>query len=113
MLREHIVFNVKLVDVRKMSELFEQNCIVKRVIFFASFFLLALRLSAKKSEIKKNSDDIHWNVWTNIKALYARNNTFKKRIPNMRFLDHLYFGPNFHFSWTVLGCFSSSVNLCG
>ena len=59
-------------------------------------FLLALRLSAGKSEIKKtNSNDVHWNFWANIKTFYARNNIFKKRIPNMRFLNHLYFGPNF------------------
>ena len=36
-LREYIIFNVKWVEVRKMSEVFERNCIVKWVIFFASF----------------------------------------------------------------------------
>ena len=52
-------------------------------LFF--WFLLALRLSTKKYEIEKNSDDAHWNMWTNIKMLHAQNNIFKKRIPNMRF----------------------------
>ena len=36
-------------------------------------------------KLKKNSDDIHWNVWINIKTSYARNNISEKRIPNMRF----------------------------
>ena len=31
----------------------------------------------------------------------------------MRFLNHLYFGPNLHFLETALGRFSSSVNLGG
>ena len=48
------------------------------------WILLALRLSARKSDIKKNSD-FHWNIWTNTKKLYARNNIFKKRLPNTRF----------------------------
>ena len=34
---------------------------------------------------KKSSDDVYWYVWTNIKTLYARNNIFKKRIPNVIF----------------------------
>ena len=39
-LREHIVFNVKGVEVRKLSEILERNCIVKWVIFFVSFCYL-------------------------------------------------------------------------
>ena len=31
-------------------------------LFFWLF--LALIISAKKPEIKENSDDVHWNVWT-------------------------------------------------
>ena len=46
-----------------------------------------MRISARKYKIKKKSDDIHWNVWTNIKTLYAQNNIFKKRISNTRFLN--------------------------
>ena len=34
--------------------------------------MLALRLSARNSGIKKKTDDVHWNVWTNIKKLYAK-----------------------------------------
>ena len=93
---EHIVFNVKWVNFRKISEIFWAKLYCKMCDLFCQF-LLPLRLSARKSENKKNSDDIHWNVWTNIKTLYARNNIFKKIIPNMRFLNHLYFGANFFF----------------
>ena len=89
----------------KWVRFFERNCIVKWVIFFASFcwlwdFLL------ENLKLKKNSGDVYWNVWTNIKTLYARNNIFKKRIPNMRFLNNLCFGPSFVFQGTVLGGFS-------
>ena len=74
--------------------------IVKCVIFFASLcwlwdFLL------ENLKLKKKSDEIQWNVWTNIKTLYARNNIFKKRISNIRFLKHLYFGPSFVFQVTA------------
>ena len=41
--------------------------------------MLAFRLSAKNSEIKKNSDDVHENIWANIKKLYARKNILKKK----------------------------------
>ena len=63
---------------------FEWSGIVEWVIIFASFswlwgFLL------EKMKIKKSSDDFHWNVWTNTKTLFVRNNIFKKRIPNLRF----------------------------
>ena len=83
-LREYIIFNIKRVDVRKWVRFFERSCIVEWVIIFASFswlwgFLL------EKMKIKKSPDDFHWNVWTNTKTLYVRNNIFKKRIPNLRF----------------------------
>ena len=42
-------------------------------------------LTSREFENQKNSDDVHWNVWTNIKTLHAQNNIFKKRIPNMTF----------------------------
>ena len=109
---EHIVFNIKWVNVRKISEIIWAKLYCKMCDLFCQF-LLPLTLSARKSEIKKNSDDIHWNVWTNIKTSYARNNIFKKVIPNMRFLNNLYFGPNFFFWGTTLGHFLSSVNLGG
>ena len=68
----------------KWMRFFERNCIVKCLIFFVSFcwfrdFLL------ENLKLKKSYDDFHQNVWSNIKALYARNNIFKKRIPNMIF----------------------------
>ena len=93
----------------KWVRCFEQNCTVKCIIFFASFCWL-LDFLLENLKLKKSSGDIHWNIWTNIKLFYARNNIFKKRIPNMRFLNHLYLGPNF-VSWgTALGRFQSSTN---
>ena len=70
-------------------------------------FRLALRLSARKSEIKK-TDDVHWNMWANIKKLYARNNILKKS-SKYEILNHLYFGPNFDFWGTTLGRFSQGL----
>ena len=83
-LREHIICNVKWVEIHKMSEVFwaKRYCKVNDLFHW---FLLVLRLSARKSEVTENYDDVHWNVWTNVKMLYARNNIFKKRIQNMRF----------------------------
>ena len=52
-LRDHIIFNVKWVDVRKMSEVFWAKLYYKMCDLFC-WFLLVLRLSARKSEIKKN-----------------------------------------------------------
>ena len=52
---------------------------------FFSLAFVGLRLSTRKPKLKKNSDDVHRNVWTNIKKLCPRNNIFKKEIPNMRF----------------------------
>ena len=52
----------------------------KHVCWKRDFLLENLKIK------KKNSDNVHWNVWTNIKTLYARNNIFKKRITNMIFL---------------------------
>ena len=89
LLREHIIFSVKWVEVRKVSEGFWAKLHCKWVIFSASFrwlwdFLL------ENLKLKKNSDNVHWNVWTNIKELYAQNNIFKKRIPNMRFESFIF-----------------------
>ena len=56
------------------------------ILRFPSFqlglFLLALRLSARKSEIKKT---LMMSTGTYIKMLYVRSNISEKRIPNMRF----------------------------
>ena len=66
----------------KWVRFFEENYCKMSNLF--RYFLLALRLSARKSDIKKNSD-VHQSIWTNIKKLYARNNILKKRLPNTRF----------------------------
>ena len=67
--------------------------------FFASLF--ALKLSATKSEIKKkkkkNSADVHWNVWKSIKILYVQNYIFEKKDFKWEISNHLNFGPNFIF----------------
>ena len=78
----------------KFVSFFERNRIVTWVIFFASFCWL-WDFFAGKSEIKKNSDDVYWNVWTIMKKLYVRNNIFKKWNFKYEILNHLYFGPNF------------------
>ena len=96
-LSKRIIFNVKWVEIHKMSEVFERNCIVKWKNFFGSFcwlwdFLL------KNVKLKKISDDVHWTLWMNIKI---QKNNFK-----YEFLNHLYFGPNFVFWETALGRFN-------
>ena len=55
---------------------------------------------------KKTYDNVHWNMWMTIKKLYAGNIIFNKRIPNMRFLNHLYYGPIFVFWETALRRFN-------
>ena len=85
-----------------MSEVFWAKLYCKISYLFHQF-LLALRLW----EIKKNFDDIHWNLWTNTNNLYARNNIFKKQKKSKcEILNHLYFCPNFVFWGTALGRFS-------
>ena len=68
----------------KWVSFFKQNCIVKWVIFFANFCWLCDFLLKNLKSKKKNSDDVHWNAWTNIKKSCARRSIFKKIIPNMR-----------------------------
>ena len=105
-LREHIIFN----ELRfiKWVRFFERNYIVKWVIFFGSFCWL-WHFLLNNLKLKRNSDDVHWNVFKNIKKLYARKNIFKKIILNMRFwiiyilVQILFFGG---LLGTVLGCFS-------
>ena len=58
---------------------------------------MALRLSVRKSEIIKNTDDVHWNVWTNMKKLYMSEILFSKKELQNEILNHLHFGPNFVF----------------
>ena len=67
----------------KWVRFFEQNCIVKWVIFFATFcwlwdFLLE-NLILKKTLI---------SIWTNIKKLYVRNNILKKKTSKHEILSH-------------------------
>ena len=82
---------------------FKQNCIVKWVIFSASFFWYWDFL-LENLKLKRHSDDI-CNIWTNIKKLYTQNNVFKKRFPNM-ILRIIYILVQISFLGTALGRFS-------
>ena len=73
-LREHIIFNAKWIEVHKMREVFRAKL---WIIFFASFCWL-WQFLLKNLKLKKNSDDVHWIVWKNIKQLYTWKNVFKK-----------------------------------
>ena len=95
-LREHIIFSVKWVEVRKMSEVFGRNCIAKGVLFFACFcwlwdFLL------ENLKIKKN------NWWCPLKRVDQYRNVafpkqyFQKKNSKYEVLRHLYFGPKYVF----------------
>ena len=91
----------------KWVMIFERNCIVKLVVFFASFcwlwdFLL------ENLKLKRNSDDVRGNFSTNIKKLYAQNNIFKKRIPNMTFWI-IYILVQISILGTALGRFSQFI----
>ena len=114
-LREHIFLNVKWVEVHKWVKFFGQNSTVKWVISFASFCWL-WHFLLENLKLKRISDNIHWNVWTNIKKFYAWNSIFKKKKkekknPNMRFwiiyllvqriIYILYFGDCFRAFWPV------------
>ena len=110
LLREDIIFNVKWVEVCKIVE---RNCIVKCVIFFANFcwlwdFLLENLKLRKKALVLSigTSGDVNWNVWRNIKMLYAGSSIFEKKNSNYEILNHLYFGPVFIFGEFALGRFS-------
>ena len=67
------------------NEVFWAKLYCKMSDFFASFCWLWDILLENLKIKKSNSGDVHWNVGTNTKTLYARNNVFKKRIPNMIF----------------------------
>ena len=57
-LREDIIFHVKWVELRKWVRFFEQNCMVKSVIFFASFCWL-WNFPLENLKLKKK---IGWNL---------------------------------------------------
>ena len=67
-----------------MSEVFWVKLYCKMSDLFASFYWLWDYL-LENLKLRRNSDDVCWNIWMNIKKLYAQNNIFKKRIPNMTF----------------------------
>ena len=83
-----------------VSEIQKLDC--KMSDLFCYFLLALWDLLLENLKIQKNSDDVHWNVWTNIKTLYARNNIFKKRVPNTR-LWIIYILIQISFLGTALG----------
>ena len=101
---EHVCW--KICKVRKVF-----GCVVGAYYFqcqaswsSSNEFLLALRLSARKLEVQKNSYD----VWTYIKTLYGRNNIFRKEFQIWDF-ESLMFWSIFRFFVTALRCFCQSV----
>ena len=92
---EGIIFNFKWIEVRKIVE---GNCIVKCVIFFASFCWLWDSL-LENLKLRNNCGDANWNVWTNIKTRHVRSNIFKKKKRNSTYeiLNHIYFSTVFVF----------------
>ena len=85
---------------------FWRSYIVKWVIFFTRFcWLWDFLLENKK--LKKNSGEVHWNVWTNIKSCIPETKTTfqKKKKMNSKYeiLNHLYFGPNSYFRGLLQG----------
>ena len=107
-LREHIFLNVKWVEVHKWVKFFGQNSTVKWVISFASFCWL-WHFLLENLKLKRISDNIHWNVWTNIKKFYAWNSIFKKKKRKKKkkskyeILNHLSFGPKNHLYFIFWG----------
>ena len=75
---EHVTFNVKCVEVHKISEAFWAKLYCKTSDFFTSFCWLWDFLQ-ENLQLKKTL------MMSTGKKLYARNNFFQKRIPNLRF----------------------------
>ena len=107
----YIFFNVKRVEFLEIGEIFWAKRYCKIRYLFCQLFL-ALRISVKKSEIKKHSDDAHWNIWKNCHlSRFLKNDKASSEncMPEIIFwksskyeiLNHLYFGPNFVF-WGLL-----------
>ena len=61
-----------------------ETCLLENLWSLKDFWLV-LRLPARRYEIQKNSDYVHWIMWANTKKLYAWNDIVKKRITNLRF----------------------------
>ena len=103
-LRDRIIFSVKWVEVRKTSKVFWAKLYCKMSDIFC-YFLLALRISARKSDIKKNlwCPLEHPNEYK--KVAYVKK-YFQKKTSKHEILNHLYFGPNFVILGTALRWFS-------
>ena len=92
---EHFIFDVKVVEVHKMSEVFWGKLCCKMGDLFR-YFLLGLRLSSRKSEIKEI-----W--WCPLERVVEYKNIVR---PKKYILNHWFLG-NIFASWgTTLGRFS-------
>ena len=89
-----------------------RNYIVKWVTFFVNFCWHS-GFQQENLKIKNNSDDVHWNVWTNIKTLHTKSNIFKKR----NFGSNFVFGDCFRAFLLVFfmvgGCVKTSATMVG
>ena len=85
----------------KQKHVYWKICKVRKI------FDWLLRLRARKSEIKKNSDDVQRNVGMNIKScmpeiIFSKK---KKKISKYEIFNHLHFGPTFVFWGLLYGVF--------
>ena len=92
------------IDVHIMSEVILTRLYCKTSERFRQF-LLALKPSAKKSEIKKKLM-MSTETCGRIQKNCMPENFFSKNNIRYEILNHLYFGPNFFFRRTALGGFS-------
>ena len=72
------------------------------------WFLYVFEIFCYKFWNKKNSDDVHWNVWTKV---VRPKKYFQKKNYKYGILNHLYFGPSFVVWGTALGRFSQFLFL--
>ena len=91
---EHVIFNFKRVEIRKISAVLWAKLYFQMSDLFG-WFLLALRFSATNSGIKKMER-------------VGLKKYFQKKNCKYEILNHLYFGPSFVFWGTALGRFSQS-----
>ena len=89
---EHVIFNFKRVEIRKISTVLWAKLYFQMSDLFG-WFLLALRFSATNSGIKKMER-------------VGLKKYFQKKNCKYEILNHLYFGPSFVFWGTALGRFS-------
>ena len=109
---KYVTFNVKWFEVLKISEVFWAKLYSQKSdlfsLVFVAFETFCYKIwNQKKKKKNPTDDDVQRNMWMNIKQLYAQNDIFKKRIPNMRFW--IIFWCKFFSLGTALGSFSQCL----